>query len=218
MDVVQVAWRAAGSPPHDPLTAEPDECARCGSLEHLTRSRVVSDSFTAFSGWRRPAHSGVCSACAWTYTTARLRAVPFLVDREAVTLQELNGPALARVLTAGHLPVDQAVTVPTRAGRQHVLPRARWGMVTVDELSLSWRAQDAQRMLAALQLVQSYGARPTTLSSSSPPYRWLATHPPGDWQRLQQLWAALGPWRTDPSPWLATVQVIERLTQRARSG
>lgn len=218
MDVVQVAWRAAGSLPHDPLTTEPGECARCGGLERLTRARVVSDSFTGFSGWRRPTHSGVCSACAWTYTTARLRAAPFLVDRAAVTLQELDGPALARALTGGPLPADQAVTVPTRAGRQHVLPRARWGMVTVDELPLSWRAEDAQRMLAALQLVQGYGARPTMLAASSPPYRWLTAHPPGDWQRLQQLWASLGPWRTDPSPWLATVQVVERLTQRARRG
>lgn len=212
-DVVRVAWRAVGAPLIEPLS-DARECARCGDHGPVTTRKVVSDTFTAFDGWKRPGTSGVCSACGWAYTTPQLRAVPFLVDRASSTLRELGGLQLAAVLTCGPLEVGQAVTVPARAGRKHVLPAARWGMVTVDDLPLPWSATDAQRMTSALTLIQEYSAKPTTLIEATPPYRWLASHPVRDWPRLQQLWGELHPWRTDPSPWLATVQVVERLTRR----
>lgn len=210
LDVVRAAWAAAGSPTPARLTAAPAECARCGRVEPVTTTRVVSDTFTAFTGWVRPAYTGVCASCAWAHTTPRLRVVPLRVDRTGPSLRELTHRDLGDILTPGALRPDMAVTIPTRPGRKHLLPEARWGMVVIHDALLPWTSADARRLTVALHLTAEHAAPPRALAQPAPPYPWLATRPPETWQDLQHLWSLLNPWRTDPSPWLAAVQFISR--------
>jgi hypothetical protein len=138
--------------------------------------------------------------CSWGYATAGLRAGAHLITRTPAMVQALTRDQARAALTSA-LAADQALVVPLRPGRKHVLPDAVWGRVSVDDAHLPWGEHDA----ALLQLVidlrgKGFGSR--MLAEPAPPYPVLQTLPRADWQPVLQAWEQLTPWRVPDSPWL----------------
>lgn len=199
MDPVTAAWTATGSPrPEGPTRA--GECARCLAPEHLTlTSKVVSDNFTAYGDWLNPQGYGLCPACAWTYTHAALRAHPHLVRREPPTLAPLDPVQLYRVLQQPPT-LDVTLSVPSRAGRKHVLPLARWGRIQFDDAQITWTIQDVHR-LSVLTTLRQAGASTSSLMQAAPPWAVLRAVPDSSRAQFLTQWDELQPWRTS-RPWL----------------
>lgn len=163
---------------------------------------VVSATFTGYDGWQRPAGEALCPACTWGYTGAGLRASAHLVEGHPPGLAALTRAGLLALLLAGMVPGDRAVVVPLRPGRKHLLPVARWGMVTLDNTWVRWGAGDAGRLSTMLWL-RSLGFGSRQLLSPAPAYPVLARHPAGMVRAVLAAWAALDVWRTGDNPWLA---------------
>jgi len=121
-----------------------------------------------------------------------------------------TGQELCAFLTAGALPAGAAVVVPLRPGRKHVLPTARWGVVTVDDARLPWGVRDAGRLRAALRLRQ-LGVSQRSLSSSAPPFTLVQSLTPAARQEVLELWPHLAVWRGG-TPWM---QLVQRVTAGA---
>jgi len=194
-DPLSAAWLAHGSPPALDAASN-GRCARCARQAPLVPvRRVVSRSFTGFDGWVDPAAGGLCSGCTWGYRTTSLRESPYLVTK-APSAVALTAAELARVLGAP-LSMDRAVTVPARAGRKHVLPAARWGRVTLDDVPLPWEEADVDR-LALVARLRAEGVSSRELTAPAPPWR-LIQHADGPSRnRLLDGWERLGPWRRRP--------------------
>lgn len=193
--VLHEAWRAAGSPAE--LAARTGRCARCGAHGRLSAKPAVSKTFSAYDDWARPGSGDTCPMCAWGFTTPGLRQHPHLVATGSLV-------CLTRQQLSTHLstsvPPDQALVIPVRAGRKHVMPAAQWGQVTTDTGPLRWAGNEAIRLTTILQLRQ-LGATASSLSAPVPPFTLLRNRNPHDTARILQLWQELLPWRPD-SPWL----------------
>lgn len=200
MDVLTAAYAASGNPaPTSDLPAGP--CARCGThSDQLTRTtQVVSKLFTAFDGWHDATGRGMCPPCAWAHTAPELRQHPHLVTTRGET-RRLTRPDLGKQLLAGPLPGDQALVVPLRPGRKHLLPEATWGHVTTDDARLPWAAGDVTRLEALLRL-RGHGFGSRMLTDPAPPWPVFSRLTPATWPAVLADWDALKPWRTR-RPWL----------------
>lgn len=198
MNVLTAAYAASGTPAPTPDLA--GRCARCGThSDQLTRTtQVVSKLFTAFDGWQDPTGRGICPPCAWAHTAPQLRQHPHLVTAGA--LEQLTRPALEQLLLAGPLTGRQALVVPLRPGRKHLLPEATWGHVTTDAARLPWTAGDVTRLEAVLRLrAAGFGSR--MLAADAPPWPVFSRIAPDLWTQVLTDWEALAPWRTR-RPWL----------------
>lgn len=90
----------------------------------------------------RPIAAGaVLCVRAWIYRTPELRSSMHLITRDP-ELCVLTSLALSELLDSP-LGSDHAVVVPLRPGRKHVFPSARWGEVSVDDITLGWSVTDA---------------------------------------------------------------------------
>lgn len=208
MDPVTAAWRASGSPTSTAATRR-GPCARCLSSGDLTlTSKVVSENFTAFGEWLNPQGHGLCPACSWAYTTPSLRARAQLVTREPTSLTPIGPAQLFQALQKPST-LDVAIAVPSRAGRKHVLPLARWGRVQLDDTSISWTSADVDR-LHVLAVLRESGATRADLAQAAPAWRVLNTIPAGERAHFLAQWAQLQPWR-QAKPWL---QLALLATQR----
>lgn len=198
MDVVGAAWRAAGAPVSSLPVSTHGLCARCGSAAPLVATRrVVSEVFTGFDEWASPTGFGLCPACVWGYRHSRLREVAHLVAARA--LKELTLPQVGRLLTEA-VPPGVAVVVPLRPGRQHLLPKAAWGMVTTEQGGLSWTAADGYR-LGVLRRLRAAGVGSRMFAEQTPPWNVLRRLPAARQQEVMADWAVLAPWR-DSVAWL----------------
>lgn len=199
MDPVSAAWRAAGSPP-PPAPTRAGLCARCLASDQLTlTSKVVSDNFTGYDDWLNPQAYGLCPSCSWAYTFTALRAKPHLVHREPPALTPLDPAQLHQALQQPPT-LDTTITVPSRAGRKHVLPLARWGRVQLDDTAITWTSADVDR-LAILTTLRQRGISATALAQNVP--SWLVLRTVADTERAELLeqWTELNPWRAS-RPWL----------------
>ncbi|HEY5881793.1 MAG TPA: hypothetical protein VIU11_22985 [Nakamurella sp.] len=193
-DVVEVAWRAHGSP--SALVGTLDGlCARCGTPDSLTVIRkVISRNFTAFDDWCDPAGAGLCRACTWAFRSPILRTIPFLVVRFPEMLTPLATEQL-RAQLQKPVPPDKTVVVPLRPGRKHVLSGAAWGHVATDEHLCTWTSDDAHR-LDLVEHLLTLGYRASQLLQPAPPYPQTALLTTADAMWALQAWRDLAPWRT----------------------
>lgn len=208
MDPVTAAWIASGSPPAS-TSGSRGSCARCLRADELTlTSKVVSDNFTAYGDWLNPQGRGLCPPCTWAYATPALRAKAQLVTREPTSLTPIGPAQLFQALQKSST-LDIAIAVPSRAGRKHVLPLARWGRVQLDDTSISWTSADVDR-LHVVAVLRGSGATRADLAQAAPAWRVLSTIPAGERARFLAQWAQLQPWR-QAKPWL---QLALLATQR----
>lgn len=198
-DVCTAAHRAVDPPPVEGRRCG-GPCARCGreSTGNISVSSVVSRTFTAFDGWSSPAAQGMCQVCAWVYRTPALRLNIQLVGACPPTLKTLTsrqlGARLQKPLTSAH-----ALVVPVGMRRKHLLPHARWGEISVDDISLSWTKHDV-RTLAAMRRLRTDGFGERMLAASAPQFAMMRRLPAARWTGLLEDWAELDRWRTAP-PW-----------------
>lgn len=195
MTVVTTAWIAAGCPLARPPSIS-GGCARCGAVAALVPTGQVISRHLGREGWVDPCGAGVCPACTWSYRQPALRAVPHLICRHPPALAALTRPALAQALSRA-VPADQALTVPTRMARKHLLPQAAWGRVFYDNAGLPWSGQDAAR-LGLLARLRALGVGAGEFTSPAPPYRVLRAHPAPARQEIQHAWGELTGWRDRP--------------------
>lgn len=199
MDPVTAAWQATGSPRPAEATRA-GTCARCLAIEQLTlTSKVVSDNFTGYDHWLNPQGYGLCPPCSWAYTHTGLRAKPHLVRREPPSLSSLGPAELHQALQQ---PPDHDITlaVPSRSGRKHVLPLARWGRIQLDDTPIAWTTHDVRR-LATLTSLRDRGISPTALTQATPSWPVLRSASEHERPQLLAQWSELQPWR-DARPWL----------------
>ncbi|WP_043650842.1 hypothetical protein [Cellulosimicrobium cellulans] len=202
MDVLTAAWIASGWPIVDEASLGAGECARCDASAHLVPvRRAVSKSFTAYDAWSNPSGPGLCQACTWAYTTTSLRAQAHLVGRSPATVRPVPRSGAAELLLTGALSADDALFVPLRPGRKHVLPAAEWGRVAVDDVTIPWSASDASLLRRVLDLRdRGFGTR--MIAEPAPPYAVLIGLDRSEWPAVLQAWRELAPWRSPDNPWL----------------
>lgn len=197
LDVVRVAWMAAGSPVVITPTAT-GECGRCRAWDDLVPAgKVVTRRYTGVDSWTGTSRS-LCPACVWSYRERDLIRRGRLVDRRDTSMRELSGEALREVLAVPVGP-DVAVVVPA-TGRKHVLQLARWGRVGLDEASLTWGPLDGA-LLEVLERMRSLGCTGPQVTEPAPPWRVLARLSIEDRSWVMREWGALDPWRRR-RPWL----------------
>lgn len=211
MDVLTAAWVGAGSPE---VAQGPGRgsCARCGQDRQLKATRaVVSKNFTGFDRWSDPRGGGLCSVCAWGYTAEGLREHPHLV-LSGGTLRRLSGAAL-HTLLGRPLNCGQAIIVPLRAGRQHLVPEALWGRVTMDHAALTWTGRDVERLAAVQRLLEAgFGSR--MLEEPAPAYGVIRRLERTELEQVLADWAVVEPWRRRPL-WLGVAVRAELLRSEA---
>lgn len=202
MNVLSAAWTANGSPLVAPSIGE-GRCARCTDAGGLVATRsAISKAFTAFDDWNDPSGPGICQACAWMYSTPALRRQPQEITREPSAWRVLERCEAGALLRAGPLPPDTALVVPLRPGRKHLLPRAAWGRVCVDDAQLVWHRHQAELLRLVFRLRGSgFGTR--MLTEPAPPFQTLRALPPDRWSRVLDDWQELAVWRTADNPWMS---------------
>lgn len=202
MDVLTAAWVAAGRPcPPRPVEgAVRARCARCAAQSDLVPTRrVVSKVFTAFDGWADPSGFGLCPACCWAYGSTALRQSAHLVS-QAPHVGTLAPDEVFALLAARPLDPTHALTVPLRPGRKHLMPRSRWGQVTLDDVAVPWQLSDARR-LRTVACLRGLGFGSRMLAEPAPAWSVLRRQPRDQWAQIGADWASLQQWRP-ASPWL----------------
>lgn len=206
--VLDVAWVAAGSPAAGAVEA--GTCARCGTTGKVVAlGTVVSKNYTDFEGWIDATSKAVCSTCSWALSNGDLRRVPHIVQPGVCSSADLA--EVRDLLAAGELPADAAVIVPLRPGRKHLLPRARWGCVTSDDLTMRWSAQDAHRLRQMAQL-RAWGFTTVELKAAAAPFEAIRRVDVNLWSLVLDTWEDLAPWRQGRRPWMSLglkVSIVE---------
>lgn len=200
-DPAHAAWAASGSP-EDHAGARTGRCARClqeGS-NHVSVTAVAGENFTGFSDWLGSPAGGLCASCAWVYRTPALRNTAHLITADPPSLKPLNPADLYACLLAGAPTTEEAITVPLRPGRKHVLPAAQWGLVAVDDVVIQWTSIDGHRLQLLAEL-RERGATSVQLRESTPPWSLIKNSTPPHRSVLLATWAALEPWR-NRGPWM----------------
>lgn len=201
MDVLTTAWASTHNQTFT-QTIPAGWCARCGQAGPLRATfSVISKTFTAFDEWVSPSGPGLCPACTWGFDTTVLRAAPHLVTRTH-GLRALTRTQVRHVLSGGALPVDAALAVPLRPGRKHLLPRATWGQVTVDDATITWTTRDST-LIGVLGRLRAHGFGSRMLTEPAPPFAQLRRCPQAQWPHIMSDWPRLKPWRNPCNPWLA---------------
>ena len=96
MDVLAVAWAAAGRPAVIAGDTGRGCCARCGQVSGLVPAgRAVSRNFSCWDGWADPSRPGLCQPCAWGHATPGLRTRPLYVTACPPELAYPGLPAVA---------------------------------------------------------------------------------------------------------------------------
>ena len=215
MDVLQAAWQALGQPtsPHlDVAAATHGDCARCARPGPVVAAEtVLSAKWTGWGSWRTAGRPALCQACAWGYGDTRNRQGAMLITRSP-TCARLDPHVLARTLTAA-VPVDHAVVLPLRPNRKHVLPEARWGRLTVDDVPVRWTAGDAHRFTVTLRL-RRWGFTGRGLAQPAPDFPTLRRLPAPVRRQVLDLWPSLDPWRPN-TPWLSAGSLAAGLSLAA---
>lgn len=202
MDVLTAAWVGAGSPTPHAATLT-GECSHCGAQDDLVSVRsVVSKQFTGFDGWANPSGQGVCFGCAWAYSTTELRAGAHLITRDPAALAPLDRAGVAARLRSGPIGAGEALVVPMRPGRKHLLPTAVWGRISIEDIDLVWGRQEMCRLGMVDQLrAMGFGSR--MLTAPAPPFQVMKTLTTPQFRQALQAWGQLEPWRQAGNPWMA---------------
>lgn len=208
LDVVAAAYTATVGRPFSPHRSA-DGCARCaGSTETMTPTgQVVSRRFTGYETWTNLPSRVLCEVCVWAYRHLPLRSCAHIITANPPTMLEASPTQLQRVLSQP-LPAGIAVTVPAALWRKHLLPDARWGQICVDGSNITWRTEDAQRLMV-MGALRKVGFTERDLRAPAPPHRVLRTFEQGLWAQILDDWQTLAPWRSAPSWWIAAARASE---------
>lgn len=202
-DPAAAAWVAAGRPAVDAPAPTPGQCGRCGVHgPTVTSSRIVSERFTEFDTWPFGSRR-LCVPCAWAYSH-KLAAQPAMLITTITTIEYANGADLGPALTKGALQTTEAVMVPGRQRRRHVLPNMQWGHLSTDRVAIAWDETAARRLADQVWLRVTIGAAWTQLAAPTPPASLLIAQPSEVWPRIIAAWESLQVWRAIPSLWAAT--------------
>ncbi|MGF0118744.1 hypothetical protein ACQFYA_20825 [Promicromonospora sp. Marseille-Q5078] len=200
MDVLTAAWSAQTTTAH-PAPATGARCARCASRAAVHPARqAVSKSFTGYDDWTEPRGTHLCPACTWAYTTPALRTHPHHITR-APGCEPRSRAQVTERLLAGALGAKEALVIPLRPGRKHLVPVATWGHITTDHARVPWTDTDAQ-LLDALTRLRASGFGSRMLAEPAPPFHTLSRAPRTSWTQIFTDWEQLHPWREPDSPWL----------------
>ncbi len=135
MDVLTMAWHAAGAPDVELPTRE-GLCARCGAGGALiATAAIVSCSFTAYNGWSDPTRP------------ASAHRMPGLPEPPAARHRPPGHPGRP---TVGTDPQRGRRTSQAAHGPRPGAPGAHRGVgrVTIEDAHLSWSAADVDRLAA----------------------------------------------------------------------
>lgn len=209
-DPLRLLWQHQGTPVPADVSFDPGPatCARCGQDADTSAplTGVISDKFTGWddyaTGDRNPRW---CVACTWGHTEATLRHFPWFVTPERGGRLT---PSLLRDLLAAPLDPTVALVVPL-SRKKHLLPAARWGVITTDDVHLPWAAADADRLLLLLTL-HALGFTETGLLAPAPRFEQLRTLSPDQQALVLTTWPRLAPWRNYPP----LMQVALRATRK----
>jgi hypothetical protein len=212
-DPLRLLWQHVGSPatPDLPWTPGPARCARCTcSADAVGRlTDVISDKFTGWDDYAtgtRVQHW--CAPCAWGHVEPTLRYFPWVVTGDT---GHQATPDILHTILAAPLTPDTAVVVPL-SRKKHLIPAARWGVVTTDDVHLPWTATDAH-LLGVLDHLRALGFGESALLAPVPRFEHLRTLPPAQQVEVMGLWTQLDPWR-DYAP---RMQVALRATRKEQA-
>lgn len=197
VDPLWVLWHACGEPTPAKIPRDrAGTCARCGAFdEHCSRVKaVVSDKFTGWEAYTRHVDPLWCTACAWGHTDGVLRTRAWRIgggrtvqpDR-ALLAEELSKP----------VPPLVALVVPV-SRHKHLLPEARWGVVTTDDRHLVWEHEEAA-LFKTVQWLRGLGFNETHLAERTPRFEVLTRCDGATMALVMSRWESLSVWRQDPA-------------------
>ena len=198
MDVVEAAAISIGVT----VTCTGRRCARCGRDGAATPTgQVVSRSFTAYDSWQDPSGDLVCPVCVWGHLGVGVRNDIRHVHRDPPRDRVMSTHDAFDLLATEPIPPGQAVVIPLRPRRKHILPQAIWGRVMADDVGITWVRADTKRLATVRDLRES-GVTPAQLYAPAPPHHVVnaAGSKAAD---VLAAWTALRPWRSPRNPWMA---------------
>lgn len=169
----------------------------------------MSDGFTDWD--RLPWRTGgtnFCPACTWAFRTTELRWYAHIVTAAGRAWQAKPGD-LSTALSAP-LGEHTLVTVPVSM-QKHLLPYARWGMVSTDNILLPWREHEAC-LFGAYRRLLALGFNGAAIAEPAPRWQPLSKLDPATRSQVMAWWPRLDPWR-QARPYL---EVAARATRRPK--
>lgn len=197
VDPLWVLWHASGKPTPDAAPRDrAGRCARCGAFDEAASrvKAVVSDKFTGWESYTRHADPLWCTACAWGHTDSMLRTQPWRIG--AGRTIKATRTLLAEELTRP-VPPLVAILVPV-SRHKHLLPDARWGVVTTDDRHLVWEHEEAA-LFKTVQWLRGLGFNEAALTERTPRFEVLTRCDGPTMALILTRWATLAPWRQDPA-------------------
>lgn len=197
IDPLWVLWHASGEPV--PTKAPRDRagtCSRCGAFDdHASRVKaVVSDKFTGWDAYTRHPDPLWCTACAWGHSEGSLRTQSWRIGGGRTI--RATRTTLATELAQ---PVPPLVSLVIPVSRhKHLLPAARWGVITTDERHLIWEHDEAHLFKTVVWL-RGLGFNEAALREPTPRFEVLTRSNGALMGLVLQRWADLTPWRQDPA-------------------
>lgn len=197
MDPLWVLWQAMDRPvPSGAPQNKQGYCSRCGAFdEAASRVKVVvSDKFTGWDDYTQHSDPIWCTACTWGHTESRVRTRAWCIGGGR-TIQA-DASMLAEVLS-GPIPALVAVVVP-QSRHKHLLPAARWGVVTTDDRHLVWEHEEA-RLFGVVRWLRGLGFGEAALLEPTPRFEQLTRQKGGTMALVMTRWEDLAVWRRDPA-------------------
>lgn len=187
---VRMLWTHMGEPVPAVTFSGDERCRLCGTVGPVRdAATVVSDQFT---DWELYPDFPVwwCPACVWAHTTISLRTTPWWMSSTGGG--QLNRASLHRLLSSP-VGADTAVVVPL-SRHKHLLPRARFGVVTTDDMAIAW--DDTQvRCLSVMGRLRRFGFGEKALQESVPRWPVLVKQSQINQETIMVLWPKLDRWR-----------------------
>ncbi len=188
---VRVLCATVPRPPSTHPSRGDGTCSLCrGTGPLIDAHRVVSDKFTDWDQYPTGRAVRWCTGCCWVYTDPSLRTRPWLVT--AVEARPLDAGDLATLLSAP-IPHDTALTVPI-SRHKHLIPRARYGVITTDDAHLPWGTLQVQ-LLTVVKRLRTLGFGEAALLQADPRWQQLSRLGAVDAAWTLDVWPQLEPWR-----------------------
>lgn len=193
-------WQGKTRTPRTPPEPRPGVCALTGVVGPVFDARhVVSDLFTSWDRLpfrhRDPAGVAFSPPAAWAFRLRAARQQPHVSDDTALT--EADPAMLHAALVALPDHPTWVVTVPI-SRQKHLLPWAQPGTVRTDDETVTWTADDVNR-LGTYTALRRLGFGEAALAEPAP--RWPILNRLDVEARMWTLlrWSDLDPWRAHPA-------------------
>lgn len=147
------AWKCSGSPECLTLYQKyvfQGECSHCGIVDNVVPvKRVVSARFTNWDQYSNHDKPAWCNPCVWSFTEKNNRDEAMLLNNNIL----YSGYQLQSMKNLLKSPIDEKsfVSVALRKNR-HVLPYAKWGRVSIEDIDFQWRNREIELLEAVEEL------------------------------------------------------------------